>query len=416
MPVGTEGSKNLKTALARELRDIINDSHTKTWEIFDIVRQSALVYGPQTVKRWRSPGEPAFVSTLLENAVNSGALRSSLLRHLSPKGLCSTEPLVSGIFIHQKPKIEFANSKEQIELGDLLLVRHHFKVGADFPEGRAVLLQAKSGKRPVTGPMRKKEATQFNLYSDWSTKFKFPHGEIGSPPDGSEYWDFSKGPGHCSTSGEYGLVSSTRDNFFCFPDESAWAVGAAIPPSGNQPARVTGTTSLAEAFEGFLIGRWGRRWDVDGKDGDHWSSFVKECLAAAVGWRHYPVDRLDSYYPRRRDLTALCYALADVGVHNVFSWESSPPVPRWLREIGGWSEAGEDERAREQRFRARELMRAATKNYGHLDLRLWPDYGPPYYLDTPEWTGPPGHRGISVLYVATSGAGSLEEAPFQPRE
>lgn len=406
----------MKTALVRDLRAIINESHTKTWEIFDIVRQGALVYGPQAAKKWQSPGEPAFVSTLLESAVNSGALRTSLLRHLSPIGLCSTDPLVSGIFIHQKPKIEFASSNEQIELGDLLLVRHHFKVGAKFPEGRAVLLQAKSGRRPVTGPLRRKEATQFNLYSNWSTKFKFPYGEIGSPLDGSEYWDFSKGPGHCATSGEYGLVSNTRDSFFNFPDESAWAVGAAIPPSGNQTARVTGTTSLAEAFAGFLFGRWGRPWDVDCNDDDHWSGFVKECLAAAAGWRHYPVDRLGSSYPRRRDLTMLCYALADAGVQSAFNWESSRPMPRWLREKRGRSEASEDQRAHDQYIRARDLMREAGKNHGYLDVSLWSEDRHPFHLDPTEWIGPPSPRGISVLYVATSGSCSLEEAPIQPRE
>lgn len=406
----------MTSALVHDLQAIINLSHTKTWEIFDNFKQSAANFGLTAPQKWRTPGEPAFVSTLLENAVNSGALRETVLKHLNPLGLCSSDPLISGIFIHQKPKVELAHSKEQIELGDLLLVRHHFKTGADLPEGRAILLQAKTARRPITGGLKNKDATQFSLYADWSEKFRFPHHEVGSPPDGSLYWDFSKGPGSKAASGEYGLVSNTRTSYPDFPEPSAWAVGAAIQPADKlQAPRVTGSTSFGQAFADFLLGRWGRPWSSQYDCDDHWSSFVKECLAAAVGWRHYPIDRLGSYYPRRRDLVSLCYALADAGADNARAWESSPVMPHWFRQLGSHRDKWEAQRDHERYQLVRQLLNNAGVDYRDLTLDGLPSDIWHFGSGSTAWAGPQSARGGSVLYIATSGGVSLEEALFKAR-
>lgn len=353
-----------------------------------------MVYGPKSAHTWRTPGEPAFVSTLLEKAVNSEMLRASLFKHLEPVGLCSTEPLVSGVFIHQKPKIQMKDSEEQIELGDLLLIRHHFKSGGGLSEGRAVLLQAKSGSRPVSGALRHKEKSQFELYSDWSTQFMFPHHEIGSPPDGSEFWDFIKGLGRHASSGEYALVSNSRERFNAFPDNSPWAVGPAIRSNAQKPAKVTGDKSLAAAFEDFMFGRWGRPWLSAYPWSNHWSSFVGACLEAAIDWREYPIQRLDSAFPRRRNPAELCYRMAIAGAEYVSNWESESVLPSWIRDVRDRRNGGY-QREREYRNRASCLLKGAGARFGEPDVPI--DYE----------RRMPG--GISVLYVATTGPTSLPE-------
>ena len=56
-----------------------------------------------------------------------------------------------GIFIHLKPKVEFAVSKEQIELGEFLLVRHHSKIGLSSLKGVLFCFRRKVAKGQSRG-------------------------------------------------------------------------------------------------------------------------------------------------------------------------------------------------------------------------------------------------------------------------
>lgn len=386
------------STFAKELQELIDRSHSRAWEIFEVVRSSAEIFGPQSASKWRSPGEPAYVSMLLEQAMHSEGLRESIMRNLRPKGLCDSDPLLSGIFIHQKPKVQFEGSTDQIELGDLLLVRHHFRSGAEVPEGRAVLLQAKSARKPITGKLKKNEAHQFDLYSNWKKAFSFPNNEVGLPPDGSSHWNFEKGPGMYANSGEYGIVSSLRSTPVSFPDRSAWAVGAAKPTAGKASPSVTGSRSLAVALEEFLLGRWGRPWHTISEPNDHWSTFVIRCLAAAIGWRNYPIQRLNSDFPRARDLMSLFFSLADAGIQYGYDWERKRELPRWMDRISSNPN-------RDLSHRIYEQCKRAERIFFQTDIckRNYWSYDPPFYGDEGE------PRGISVLYIATSGDVPLED-------
>jgi hypothetical protein len=249
------------------------------------VKANASLYGlpKRTTERWTTPGEPAFVSLLAEYPFLRRRLARIIQAHVSP-GVSMGTPLVSGVFIPDKPKVRFGASPTQVDLGDLLFVRHHFRTGEPRPEGRAFLIQAKASTTPRTGALTGKAGRQFDLYADWATPFVFPNGEIGTPPGGGR-WDFSRGPAPHALSGVYAVVSSQRS---CrgqkFPDHCPWAVGAAFPPGKGLPRDARATLSLAAALDGFVAGRHGRPWHVGAGADDHWSNFVEQVLRRSIAW------------------------------------------------------------------------------------------------------------------------------------
>lgn len=383
--------------LRDDLTQLVHFSHATTWETFDWVRSHAGLYGlsPSKTAHWRTPGEPAFVSNLLEYPANRHRLSRIIQNRLRPIGMSSGTPIVSGVFIHQKPKVQFQGYRGHVELGDLLLVRQHFQSSVAAPEGRAFLMQAKSSGKPGTGSLSGKEAQQFALYADWSKPFLFPHKEIGNPPDGSSRWNFKRGPAPHANSGVYGLVANTRGAPPSFPNRCPWAVGYAKAPATGAPALVNAALSLSEALEGFLLGRWGRLWDATPPKSDHWSSFIVERLRAASTWSPYPVQRIGgaTTRERRRDILALVHSLAALPTSPPTEWGTpwyppDDPEIRWhmaQRLTSGWEQSLD-----------------VGNNSG--------DKPPPKSAD--EAVGVP-RGGLSVLYVATFGDRPLEQ--FEPR-
>lgn len=385
--------------LRNDLARLFDQSHHDTWTTFEWVRTNASRYGlsPAKTAKWRTPGEPAFVSNLLEFPRTRRRLANIIEKHLKPLGLSGTEPLVSGVFIHQKPKVKFRPYRGQVELGDLLLVRQHFSSAVAAPQNRAFLVQAKSCGAPFTGSLGGKEAQQFALYADWSTPFAFPHKELGNPPDGSKYWNFKLGPASYTNCGVYGIVANTSSVPAHFPDRCPWAIGFAVTPtSGVAPSVDASKLSLAEVMEGFVLGRWGRPWDSTPAACDHWSSFVIECLRAASSWRPYPVQRSGhtgaSALPRRRDVIGLVHALASPGLarsnyspfHYNFEYEHDlfEQASRAKAVTGAWVSS---------------LGNPGGDGGGVEDVAI----------DKPA-------RGLSVLYVATFGDGTLYDCMHQP--
>lgn len=316
----------MTTLLRDELAQLINLSHQNTWTTFDWVREHPRLYNlaAKKVARWITPGEPAFVSNLLEYPANQDFLSGIVSRHLQLLGMSKVAPIVSGVFIHQKPMVQFQGYRGYVELGDLLLVRQHFQSGIASPQGRAFLLQAKTSDNPDTGPLHDKEAQQFALYSDWAKPFIFPRKEFASPPDGSTHWNFKNGPLPHSTSGVYGIVANGRSTPSSFPEQCPWAIGfATVPKIGSPPSVNAGGLSLAEALEGFLIGSWGRPWEALPSAKDHWSSFIHQCLAAATQWRGYPIQRIGATSRSRlRDVMGLAVLMA--GNPDYFGGALSP--------------------------------------------------------------------------------------------
>ena len=270
---------------APDFQKLIEHACTTTWSQFDWVKANASLYGlgRRATDKWTTPGEPAFVSLLAAYPFLRRRLAKAIEAHAAP-GLSTGTPLVSGVFVHDKPKVRFGASPTQVDLGDLLFVRHHYRTGHALPEGRAFLLQAKASTTPRTGALTGKAGRQFDLYADWSTPFAFPNGEFGPPPDGGK-WDFSQGPGSHQLSGVYGVVSSQRS---CrgqkFPDNCPWAVGAALAPDKGLPRDAKATLSLASALDGFVAGRHGRPWQVGAGAHDHWSTFVEQALRRSIAW------------------------------------------------------------------------------------------------------------------------------------
>lgn len=391
--------------LRGELTKLINQSHADTWTRFDWVRENSALYGVprKTSQRWNTPGEPAFVSNLLEYPFLQFGLRNLIHEHLRPVGLCAGAPLVSGVFIHQKPKVCFGPSQSQVELGDLLLVRHHFQSGVPSPEGRAFLVQAKSAEKPHTGNLAGKEAHQFALYANWATPFRFPHGQLGPAPGGAKRWDFSTSPiPQLSSTGVYGIVAKSRSQAISstFPAGCTWAIGTATPCAmGASPSVDASGMSLAEALEGFLRGSWGRPWNAVPADDDHWSTFIHRCLLAAATWRGYPLQRLGApAISRRRDALAYVAAFASAPT------EISPtgPLQHRLRDMH-WLLVNDDQR---QAVEASVHAWAASVNMTNAG-ELPPE--PSHKLQ-----GMPS-GGMSVLYVATFGDGALQESqPLAP--
>ncbi|MHA6575798.1 hypothetical protein [Pseudomonas yamanorum] len=386
--------------LVDELAKLINDSHQHAWSTFNWVRTHALTYGlsPTATAKWVTPGEPAFVSALLEYPFALGHLSNIIEAHLQPLGLCALKPLVSGIFIHQKPKVRFKPYRGHVELGDLLLVRQHFQSGTAEPEGRAFLMQAKSAKKAATGSLSGKEGQQFALYSNWARPFVFPHKELGPPPDGSTHWNFSHGPANYAESGIYGIVSNTNSLHSSFPGNCTWATGSAHPvpsfmPLGTLPS-VQASSSLASVMKEFLLGNAGRPWHAVPDANDHWSSFIVQCLHAAAAWKPYPVQRQGaSALPRRRDVMGLVHALASTTVE---AWTSSNH-PHFSPKLPGRF-------AHYQRSIAKEMTDSWQESLKNQDVI----HDLPPNRDDLEQEPPKG--GLSVLYIATYGDKKLIES------
>jgi hypothetical protein len=342
------------------------------------VRKAPEAYGLTKTKvaSWKTPGEPAFVSMLLDVLMSDGLLAWAIHDWLTPAGLSDGEPLVSGVFMHQKPKVKF--SRCHVELADLLFVRHHFVVGrgAVDVQARAFLLQAKASSTPSTGALSGKEAEQFKLYSNWKTPLSFPNGELGLPADGSSKWNLGLGPmPHPQHSGLYGLVfNGTPWATHGFPDDCPWATGRAL----RGMSQVVGSRSLGEHLASFLIGSAGRPWDINPQAHDHWSQFVHRCLEKAAGWS-YPVQRLGvSKQPRLRQALAFVSAFDSI---------------KQASEIDAGRAESQAAFTRRQEWR-----------------RQFPDdfVSPPEVPPGSE-AEPPPSGGVSVLYTATFGPRPLNE-------
>lgn len=274
----------------------VANSHKAAWDEYREVKDKALGLGlhAAAAERWKGPGEPAFVAQLVSNEALF-ELRDALVKHL-PAHLCNGEPLLSTAFIHQKPKVRFGES--EVELGDLLLVRHHFVYGKPEPEGRALLLQAKACPSPRTGGLRGNDAEQLMLYRDWPA-IQFPNGEVGQAPDGTADWNFKLGPPSASEAGCYGVVfaralplpPATRSRP-AFPDGSPWCVG--LHTDFGAASVDASKQSLAAVLADLVYGNRGRPFAGKPKGNDHWSAFINEVLknAAAEKWK-YRVQRLD---------------------------------------------------------------------------------------------------------------------------
>lgn len=314
-------------ALADDLRNLINRSHKRAWNLFDSVRTNPAPFGltHEQTDGWKTPGEPAFASALLHYTFTS-QLAKLIKRHLGPTGLSKGAPIASGVFIHQKPKVKF--SRAHIELGDLLIVRQHFCTSSATLEGRAALLQTKANNAPLTGTLAGKELEQFRLYTNWKTPFVFPHGELGSPPNGAKKWNFSLGTmPFPARSGYYGVVSNLRHQTAKapFPMDCAWAVAQAISKPKTAASVNASDFSLAEGLEGLLLGTWGRPWSATPAVNDHWSHFIQRALTEAVGWT-YPVQRLGvtaaKPLPRRRDVLEFARAFSARQIYEAYDFSS----------------------------------------------------------------------------------------------
>jgi len=391
-------------SIRHDLECLIHHSYQETWSTFDWVRSNARTYGltQRKVDKWKTPGEPAFVSNLLEYPTTRQRLYDVLKKHPEFTAFHSVPPVISGVFIHQKPKVKLRGRQGPIELGDLLLVRQHFQTGVAVPQGRAFLVQAKSSDSPRVTSLTGNEEKQFSLYSDWTTQFTFPNQEFGPTPDGSRYWNFSSGPQPYSDTGVYGIVSNTRKVPRSFPNDCPWAIGfASLPPAAEPRSVDASKLSMAEALEGFLLGTWGRPWDASLPTSDHWSWFVVECLRAAAEWRPYPAQRIGVIKvprARRRDVVGIVEMMAAA---STFVPGPYWPLTSLLTDLGPDLTASN--------------ARALTSTWrGTVGERHEDGGGDEPPLDAQLGTLQPMARGLSVLYIATTGSGRLGDPPDQP--
>ena len=375
--------------LATDLQKLIEQSFNTAWSQFDWVKANAALYGlsRRASDKWTTPGTPAFVSMLADSPFLRRRLAKAVQSNLPPETLKGS-PLVSGVFHPQSAKVRFGKSASQVELADLLLVRHHFQTGRTTPEGRALLLQAKASTTPRSGRLTGRDAHQFDLYADWTTPIAFPNGEIGPPPSGDR-WILGQGPAPHRLTGIYGIVSSQRS---CkgqkFPDNCPWAVGSAVPPEPGHPRESRGTLSLAAALAGFITGQHGRPWHAAAGPDDHWSHFVREVLERSIPWEHQ-VQRIGGVdLPKKR--AALSY------VQSFLSVEVNAKLTSTID--------------REQSFEAYvdELI-ASVDSVGRQALE-WALSNKSAEEPPPARTAPESPRGgMSVLYVATFGDEPLAE-------
>lgn len=381
---------------AKDLQQLIDNSYNNTWDLFDQTKNRLGLYKvpKRTTAKWKTPGEPAFVEQLVAYPFVRRRLANIIHRHLSPT-ISKGKPLVSGVFIHQKPKIKFGKPASQIELGDVLFVRHHFQTGKGTPDGRAFLLQAKSTSTLATGTLSGKEAKQFDLYADWNTDFSFPHGELGAPPSGKK-WNFSKGPAPFQQSGFYGLVSKDRAYVANkFPSASPWAVGAAVTPGAGGTKQVHGTTSLSQALVSFLQGTHGRPWYVGAGANDHWSHFVEEILKSSMdfpAWktRVSRIGRID--IPRH---------------HHALAYVSSFALQEAFHDLSiAMQVQGDQFQFSKDKFEGTgDFIGEQARDWITSAMHAGDDTLPPE--DTAQRD--PSGGGMSVIYIATFGDESLAE-------
>jgi hypothetical protein len=343
--------------IKKELIDIFNKAHDQAWQRFKSVKANASTFGldPKKAASWNSPGEPALAYYSLEsvtinqikNAIHTEATKNGYT--LPIKGT----PLITQQFIHQKPKILYKpriNSKEptEIELGDLLFIRHHFTFANPNPEGRAFILQAKANTKPTTGALSRGDAKQFVLYNDWAKKFKFKNGEYPDPKSGGE-WDFSTGTMEPKNeTGIYGVVySGERGNMptKLFPDECVWGIGRpdeAKKTLFRKPYITTNTLSLADAFDKFIDCKYGRKWETNPSDpNDHWSEFINLVLSNHSFQSIIPkLARIQINQPRHKQiltLATLVPGLADCILktsQRKFEGILNSPAVEWMKSIG----------------------------------------------------------------------------------
>ena len=378
--------------LAADLQKLIDQSCHTAWSQFDWIKTHAALYGlsRRTTDKWTMPGEPAFVSMLADSPLLRRRLAKAVQSGLPPE-LAKGSPLVSGVFHAQPAKVRFGKSASQVELADLLLVRHHFQTGQTRPEGRALLLQARASTTPRTGRLTGREAHRFDLHADWTTPFAFPNGDIGTPPDGDK-WLLSPGPAPHPLTSVYGIVSSQRS---CkgqkFPDNCPWAVGSALAPEPGHGRESRGTLSLAAALAGFVTGAHGRPWHVDAAPDDHWSHLVRQLLERSIPFEHQ-VQRIGGVdLPKRR--AALSF------IQSFLSVEVNAKLTSTID--------------REQSFEAYVDDLIASVDSVGRQSHEWASANkatdePPAPRAAPD--GSPG--GVSVLYIATFGDAPL--ADVQP--
>ena len=375
--------------LAADLQKLIDQSCHTAWSQFDWIKTHAALYGlsRRTTDKWTMPGEPAFVSMLTDSPLLRRKLAKAVQSGLAPE-LCKGSPLVSGVFHAHPPKVRFGKSASQVELADLLLVRHHFQTGQMRPEGRALLLQARASTTPRTGRLTGRDAHRFDLQADWATPFAFPNGDIGPPPDGDK-WILSPGPAPHPLTSVYGIVSSQRS---CkgqkFPDNCPWAVGGALPPEPGHGRESRGTLSLAAALAGFVTGAHGRPWQVDAGPDDHWSHLVRQLLERSIPFEHQ-VQRIGGVdLPKRRAALAFIQSFLSVEVNAKLTSTID----------------------REQSFEAYVDDLIASVDSVGRQSHEWASANkatdePPAPRAAPD--GSPG--GVSVLYIATFGDAPLAE-------
>ena len=375
--------------LAADLQKLIEQSCHTAWSQFDWIKSHAALYGlsRRTADKWTMPGEPAFVAMLADSPLLRRKLAKAVQSALPPE-LAKGSPLVSGVFHAHPPKVRFGKSASQVELADLLLVRHHFQTGQTKPEGRALLLQARASTTPRTGRLTGRDAHRFDLQADWTTPFAFPNGDIGPPPDGDK-WILSPGPAPHPLTSVYGIVSSQRS---CkgqkFPDNCPWAVGGALPPEPGHGRESRGTLSLAAALAGFVTGAHGRPWHVDAAPDDHWSHLVRQLLERSIPFEHQ-VQRIGGVdLPKRR--AALSF------IQSFLSVEINAKLTSTID--------------REQSFEAYVDDLIASVDSVGRQAHEWASANkvtedPPAPRTAPEL--PPG--GVSVLYIATFGDAPLAE-------
>jgi hypothetical protein len=376
-------------SLAAELHQLIEQSCNTAWSQFDWVKAHAALYGlsRRTADKWTTPGEPAFVSMLVDSPVLRRGLAKAIQAALPPES--SKElPLVSGVFHATGPKVRFGKGATQVELADLLLVRHHFRTGQTRPEGRALLLRAVASTTPRTGRLTGRAAHGFDLQADWATPVAFPNDDFGPPPSGDR-WILAQGPSPEMPASVYAIVSSQRS---CkgqkFPDNCPWAVGVAWPPQPGHPRESRGTLSLAAALEGFVAGRHGRPWLTASGPADHWSAFVREAIERSVPWEQQ-VQRVGGVdLPRKR--AALAY------VQSFLAVEVNAKLTSTLD--------------REHRFEAYVDDLIASVDAVGRQAKEWVASSDVAEEPPPPRAAPAGPRGgVSVLYIATFGDAPLAE-------
>jgi hypothetical protein len=362
----------------------IANSHASAWRDFHAVKAKAISLGlrASAAGRWKSPGEPAFVAQLLSDSALS-ELRDALARHL-PSSLCTGEPLLSTAFIHQKPKVRFGAT--EIELGDLLIVRHHFAYGRPEPEGRALLLQAKACASPRTGALRNHDAEQLRLYREWPV-MRFPHGEVGNAPNGNPDWDFKLGPPAAIDAGCYGIVFSREPPLPlparsrpAFPEDSPWSAG--LHNDFRSASVDASKSSLAAVLTGLIEGKRGRLFEAIPDANDHWSTFVNEILknAASESWR-YRLHRLDIEARQRLQRVALL----------------SSTMPSLAFTVSATLDA-----------ESRHPRRRRNRGFPEWVVRTLDDGGGRALQEGPQ-NERPRARGIQMLYLATFGSERLAD-------